>query len=78
MAKLDKTKPYGTVHGDDEGRCFVQNGVYFDYNGDSIASVNEPPRSHHKKPAATEGKTPAVAIAGDAQIAAQLNASEDY
>lgn len=30
---LDKQKPYGTVHGDDEGRCFIQDGVYYDIQG---------------------------------------------
>jgi len=34
MAKtLDKQKPFGTIHGDDQGRAYVQDGVYFDGEG---------------------------------------------
>jgi hypothetical protein len=34
MAKtLDKQKPYGTVHGDDQGRFYTQDGTYFDNEG---------------------------------------------
>lgn len=31
---LDRQKPYGTVHGDEEGRVYVQDGTYFDSAGD--------------------------------------------
>ena len=39
MKTLDKQKPYGTVHGDEEGRCFMQDGVYFDAAGNECAPL---------------------------------------
>lgn len=33
MAKLDKSKDYGTIMGSDKGQCFVQNKVIFDAEG---------------------------------------------
>lgn len=33
MAKLDKSKDYGTIMGSDKGQCFEQAGVIFDADG---------------------------------------------
>ncbi len=38
MAQLDKSKPYGTVHGDVTGKRFEQGGVYFDGEGNEIGA----------------------------------------
>ena len=35
MAKLDRTKPFGKIVGDEaNGRCFEQNGHYFTSQGE--------------------------------------------
>ena len=40
--KLDKSRPYGTVHGEGAaGRCYEQDGKVFDAFGDLIDSVKE-------------------------------------
>jgi len=36
LMPLDKSRPYGTVHGDLEGRHFSQDGKYFDASGEEI------------------------------------------
>ena len=33
---LDKSKPFGTVHSDDEGRRYFQNDTYFDVDGEVL------------------------------------------
>jgi len=33
MKTLDRQKLFGTVHNDEQGRCFMQDGVYFDSSG---------------------------------------------
>lgn len=33
MKQLDRTKPFGEVYGDTEGKVYCQDGVYFDCNG---------------------------------------------
>lgn len=33
MNTLNKTKPFGTVHGGENGACFEQDGVIFDAQG---------------------------------------------
>lgn len=38
MKTLDKSKPFGTVHGDDEGRCYFQNDRYYDVEGELCAT----------------------------------------
>ena len=39
--KLDKSRPYGTVHGEGAaGRCYEQDGNIFDAFGDLIDSVD--------------------------------------
>ena len=39
---LDKSRSYGTVHGDLEGRCFSQDGKYFDAAGEEIQDKPQP------------------------------------
>lgn len=36
---LDKSKPFGTVHGDVSGRRFEQGGKYFDGDGKEIGAA---------------------------------------
>ena len=44
MKKLDRSRDYGTVFGDTEGRVYYQDGVYFDVNGRLHgAPIYEPP-----------------------------------
>jgi len=38
MAKLDKKRDHGTIHGDIEGRHFEQDGKFFDAKGDEISA----------------------------------------
>lgn len=38
MRKLDRTKPYGTIHGDLEGRAFTQGDVIFDEFGEEFVA----------------------------------------
>lgn len=45
MKKLDKTRPYGTVHGDSEGRRFHQDDTYFDVHGNEVGAAPETPPS---------------------------------
>lgn len=42
---FDRTKPYGTVHGDD-GRAYEQNGVYFDAQGKEWVEPAPPPKTY--------------------------------
>ena len=53
MKTLDKTKPFGTVHGDSNGVCFEQDGVCFDASGHEHGA-----KAHTKEPnTAKEPKT---------------------
>lgn len=36
MTTLDKTRPYATIHNDEEGRAFEQDGIFFGPDGESI------------------------------------------
>jgi hypothetical protein len=49
--KLDRTRPFGTVHGNDTGKeAFSQDGAYFDANGDEVPGVRyaDPPKKGEK------------------------------
>ncbi len=39
MPVLDKSRDYGTVLGDDQGRCYVQDGIYFNACGEAIGGT---------------------------------------
>lgn len=43
MKTLDKQKPYGTVYGDQLGRCYEQDGVVFDAEGNEWKAPPPPP-----------------------------------
>lgn len=51
---LDKQKPFGTVHGDDEGRCFTQDGVYFDAAGNECKPQVDEPQPAEAEPQPAE------------------------
>lgn len=77
MAKtLDRSQPYGTVMGDDQGRAYEQDGVFFLATGELWQA---PPEAEADKPAPVGGSAkrnrPAAAAetpAGDDQLAAQM------
>lgn len=63
---LDRSKEFGTVWGDDTGRAFSQDGLYFDGQGNEIAGDRQTIATKAtSKPAAP------APTATDAQIAAQ-------
>jgi hypothetical protein len=41
MKTFDKTKPYGTVHGETNGACYEQNGGLFDHDGNEVSPTVE-------------------------------------
>lgn len=86
MKNLDKTKPFGTVVGCDQGRSYEQNGTFFHGDGtewvppvdgapeeDGHAPI-KPRKQPVIKPAAAPkaGKVSAVKSAADSQVDAQL------
>lgn len=62
---LDKSKPYGTIYGDQEGRAFEQDGKYFESSGKPWA----PEKPAEKAPAKPAAK-PVDAVVED-QLAKQ-------
>ncbi len=62
---LDFTQPYGAITGDDEGRCFEQDGVFYGPGG---ADMGAPKGKKAKQAPAEPAADPVV----DAQLAAQL------
>lgn len=69
MPVLDKSRDYGTVLGDDQGRCYIQDGIYFNACGEAIGgnttiatetptpatdAVVARPRTVRRKPAETD------------------------
>jgi len=65
MAVLDKTQPYGEVHGASDGTRYVQGDKSFDVNGDEIGATTKPVK------ASRVAKAKAVEDV-DAQLNAQL------
>ena len=54
--KLDKSKPFGTVHGSEDGTAFEQDGVLFDSFGNQIIeekSVKTSKQDKSNEPVAT-------------------------
>ena len=33
---LDKSRPYGTVHGSSDGACYEQDGILYNVNGEAL------------------------------------------
>jgi hypothetical protein len=69
--KLDKTKPYGEIFNDTQGRCFEQGGNYFDGLGNLVGTPKAPKPKAGKGGAAAEPEPEASSEQQD-QIAAQL------
>lgn len=65
---LDFTQTYGIITGDDEGRCFEQNGVFYGAGGVDMATAKG---RRAAKPAAIEAESVADPVV-DAQLAAQM------
>lgn len=71
MAKLDKSKDYGTVYGSTDGVAFEQDGKQFDiYGAEIVRGVKQKPATQTAK-APTLAEQPAVTGDND-QIAEQL------
>lgn len=82
---LDKSRPYATITGDDQGRLYEQDGQFFTGTGalwqppappagaDGAAAplADEPARARRGRPPGSGRAAPAPSAA-DAQIAAQL------
>ena len=66
MAALDKSRDYGEIFGDSEGRRYLQDGVYFDAMGKPVGKSPDVPKPSKKAPAATEA--PKVSDQLDAQL----------
>lgn len=69
MSKLDQSKPFSQIYGDDEGRAFMQNGVYFKADG----SPFEQAKPKAAAPRAAVKAVKAVTASAEAdQVASQL------
>lgn len=69
--KLDKSRPFFTVHGTSEA-AYEQDGILFDFNGDSIGDEPEAPKNRGGRPKKVEPE-PAV----DPEIEAQIKAASE-
>ena len=78
MAKtLDRSKPHGIVWGDDQGRAYEQDGVFFTATGDlwqppPEAGDDLPAAPTKRKAAAAPAAEPAAAGEVDSELAAQM------
>lgn len=75
MTTLDRSRPFGTIFGDDAGRMFEQDGQYFRGDGSrwSDPAAPAPVADKPATPAKKAGTKPAAPVADvDAQLAAQL------
>lgn len=79
MAQLDRSRPFGTIFNDDEGRFFEQDGKFFGVRGEpwvppageEEVAAPAPVKAH--KPKAHKAAAPVPApSAVDAQLDAQL------
>lgn len=57
--KLDKNKPFGTVHGGINGASFEQDGVIFDAQGEPLIEVGTEATETPLKPRKHEPDKPA-------------------
>ena len=67
MATLDKSRDYGEIFNDQEGRRYLQDGVFFDAAGKPVGKSPDAPKAPSKKAPAAE------APAANAQLDAQLS-----
>ena len=74
MAKLDRTREFGTITGDTEGRFFEQDHLYFTSDGSEWVNPDEPQPEHDPAttPKAKPGKAAKVEAKTDDQLAEQL------
>lgn len=77
MKTLDKTQPYGQIVGDDQGRFFEQDGLYFHGDGsewiDPAADAVVKAKVERAKTAAVKAVKAVPAVkAVDQQLADQL------
>lgn len=70
MSKLDKSKPFGTVHGSSVYH-YEQGGVMFDHEGNSVTDESAAPEEVKPPVKATLTAKP-VKPAMDDQLASQL------
>lgn len=68
MSKLDKSKPFGTVHGSPAWH-YEQGGVMFDHEGNSVSDASP---AEEVKPAVKATLTTKPKTAIDDQLASQL------
>ena len=68
MKKLDRSKPFGTVHGV-AAYAFEQAGVMFDHDGNEVGGQEEPKA---KEPKAKARPEPEPKPEMDPQLASQL------
>lgn len=69
MATLDRSRDFGEIMGDSEGRRYCQDGLYFDANGNQIGG--EKPAPQVARPKRTASK-PVPQTVTDDQLLAQL------
>lgn len=69
--KLDYTRPYGTITGDDQGRSFEQDHKFFAADGTEWIDPAQPKAKAQPKPKAETVPTDVV-MQADPQLAAQL------
>src|SRR4051812_21593543 len=74
--KLDRKRDFGTIHGDSDGRAFIQDGVMFDAAGNEFgAATGETDAERADREAAeAAAKEAAEKAAVDAAVVARLAA----
>lgn len=74
MATFDKTRDYGEIFGDAEGRRYMQDGAFFDVNGKQVGVANDAPKAARGKraPAVEQPAEPTPTSQVDAQLTAEF------
>ena len=68
-ATLDKSRPYGTAHGQGLDHTYVQDGKNFDHDGNEVVGVKTPGTKTRVSPPAKPAAAPSVK---SSQLADQL------